>query len=96
MLRERISTRRSSWAGAAFDTNLSPLRVIVTVLNWSLSAIVAADEGLRLLVFDAEAVEHGTQRVTRTDAFFVDELLLVLLEGGDLVCQVRQLQVLRD
>jgi hypothetical protein len=127
MSRERISTRRSSSAGALLATNLSPLRVTVTVLNWSLSSgssraataagrfvgfgldalaglelqdaarqLVAADESGGLLVVDAEAGEHRAERVAGADALFVDELLLVLLQRGDLVRQVRQLQVLGD
>ena len=51
---------------------------------------------MRLRVFDAEAGEERAERIAAADAFFVDELLLVLLERGDLVGQVRQFQVLRN
>jgi hypothetical protein len=127
MSRERISTRRSSLAGASSATNLSPLRVMVMVLNslsrrrrWRAASaagrsrrsrpagacrssargcarhLVERTKACACWSFDAEAVEHRTQGVAGADAFFVDELLLVLLQGGDLVCQVRQLQVLGD
>ena len=128
MSRERISTRRSSSAGALLGDELVALAgdgdglelVLVdrdggaqgqqqaVFVGFGLDALaglqaedaarqlVGADEGCGLLVFDAEAGEHGAQRVAGADAFFVDELLLVLLQRGDLVGQVRQLQVLRD
>ncbi|UUZ50627.1 hypothetical protein LP420_13165 [Massilia sp. B-10] len=65
-------------------------------LHHAAGDFVGFDEVDGLGVVDAEALQQDRQRVAWADFFFLDEALIVFLQGCNLIGQIRHDQILRD